>query len=100
MTIKAHGVTDIQTSSQAADALRPIAGLFAFTIFALGIVGAGMLAVPVPGGSVATPSAKPFAGASAWRNVRRKWPLSTPQSQRRSWSAPGSISPLSIRSRP
>src|ERR1700679_3472815 len=43
-TLNAHGVTDIQTSSQAADALRPIAGRFAFTVFALGIVGTGMLA--------------------------------------------------------
>jgi NRAMP (natural resistance-associated macrophage protein)-like metal ion transporter len=52
-TLNAHGVTDIQTSSQAADALRPIAGRFAFTVFALGIVGTGMLAVPVLAGSAA-----------------------------------------------
>jgi len=52
-TLHAHGVTDIQTSSQAADALRPIAGRFAFTVFALGIVGTGMLALPVLAGSAA-----------------------------------------------
>ena len=52
-TLNAHGVTDIQTSSQAAEALRPIAGRFAFTVFALGIVGTGMLAVPVLAGSAA-----------------------------------------------
>jgi NRAMP (natural resistance-associated macrophage protein)-like metal ion transporter len=52
-TLNAHGVTDIQTSSQAAEALRPIAGRFAFTIFALGIVGTGMLALPVLAGSAA-----------------------------------------------
>lgn len=52
-TLNAHGVIDIQTSSQAADALRPIAGRFAFTIFALGIVGTGMLALPVLAGSAA-----------------------------------------------
>jgi Mn2+/Fe2+ NRAMP family transporter len=52
-TLNAHGVTDIQTSSQAADALRPIAGRFAFTIFALGIIGTGMLALPVLAGSAA-----------------------------------------------
>jgi Mn2+/Fe2+ NRAMP family transporter len=46
-TLNAHGITDIQTSSQAAEALRPIAGPFAFTIFALGIIGTGLLAVPV-----------------------------------------------------
>jgi NRAMP (natural resistance-associated macrophage protein)-like metal ion transporter len=52
-TLHAHGVTDIQTSSQAAEALRPIAGRFAFTIFALGIIGTGLLAVPVLAGSAA-----------------------------------------------
>ena len=52
-TLNAHGVTDIQTSSQAAEALRPIAGRFAFTIFALGIVGTGLLALPVLAGSAA-----------------------------------------------
>jgi Mn2+/Fe2+ NRAMP family transporter len=52
-TLNAHGVTDIQTSSQAAEALRPIAGPFTFTIFALGIIGTGLLAVPVLAGSAA-----------------------------------------------
>jgi Mn2+/Fe2+ NRAMP family transporter len=52
-TLHAHGVTDIQTSAQAAEALRPIAGPFAFVIFALGIVGTGLLAVPVLAGSAA-----------------------------------------------
>jgi NRAMP (natural resistance-associated macrophage protein)-like metal ion transporter len=52
-TLHAHGVTDIQTSSQAAEALRPIAGPFVFLIFALGIVGTGLLALPVLAGSAA-----------------------------------------------
>lgn len=52
-TLHAHGVTDIQTSAQAAEALRPIAGPFAFLLFALGIVGTGLLAVPVLAGSAA-----------------------------------------------
>jgi NRAMP (natural resistance-associated macrophage protein)-like metal ion transporter len=52
-TLNAHGVKDIQTSSQAAEALRPIAGEFAFVVFALGIIGTGMLAVPVLAGSAA-----------------------------------------------
>ncbi len=52
-TLNAHGVTDIQTSSQAAEALRPIAGRFAFAVFALGIIGTGMLALPVLAGSAA-----------------------------------------------
>jgi NRAMP (natural resistance-associated macrophage protein)-like metal ion transporter len=52
-TLHAHGITDIQTSSQAAEALKPIAGPFAFTIFAIGIIGTGMLALPVLAGSSA-----------------------------------------------
>jgi NRAMP (natural resistance-associated macrophage protein)-like metal ion transporter len=52
-TLNAHGVKDIQTASQAAEALKPIAGPFAFILFALGIIGTGMLAVPVLAGSAA-----------------------------------------------
>jgi NRAMP (natural resistance-associated macrophage protein)-like metal ion transporter len=52
-TLHAHGITNIATSSQAARALRPIAGNFAFIIFALGIVGTGLLAIPVLAGSAA-----------------------------------------------
>jgi Mn2+/Fe2+ NRAMP family transporter len=48
-TLNAHGVTDIQTSAQAAEALRPIAGVFTFALFAAGIIGIGLLAVPVLG---------------------------------------------------
>jgi NRAMP (natural resistance-associated macrophage protein)-like metal ion transporter len=52
-TLNAHGVTDIHTSAQAAEALRPIAGVFTFALFALGIIGIGLLAVPVLAGSAA-----------------------------------------------
>jgi NRAMP (natural resistance-associated macrophage protein)-like metal ion transporter len=52
-TLHANGVLDIQTSSQAAEALRPIAGQFAFAMFALGIIGTGLLAVPILAGSAA-----------------------------------------------
>src|SRR6266849_6474533 len=52
-TLNLHGVTDIQTSEEAALALRPIAGEFAFAIFACGIVGTGLLAIPVLAGSAA-----------------------------------------------
>jgi len=52
-TLNAGGVTDIQTSSQAAEALRPIAGAFTFALFAAGIIATGMLAVPVLAGSAA-----------------------------------------------
>jgi NRAMP (natural resistance-associated macrophage protein)-like metal ion transporter len=62
-TLHAHGVTEIESSAQAASALRPIAGDFAFAVFALGIIGTGLLAVPVLAGSAA------YALAEA-----RKWP--------------------------
>lgn len=52
-TLHAHGVKNITTAAQAAEALRPVAGPFAFTIFALGIIGTGLLAVPVLAGSAA-----------------------------------------------
>ena len=52
-TLHAHGVTNIQTSADAAKALEPIAGAFAKVIFALGVVGTGLLALPVLAGSAA-----------------------------------------------
>ena len=52
-TLHARGITDIQTSAQAAEALRPIAGDLAFFVFALGIIGTGLLAIPVLAGSAA-----------------------------------------------
>ncbi len=64
LTLHAHGVTDIQTTAQAAAALRPLAGDFAFTLFALGIVGTGMLAVPV----LAASSGYAVADAMQWRS--------------------------------
>jgi Mn2+/Fe2+ NRAMP family transporter len=63
-TLHAHGVTDIQTSSQAAEALRPIAGNFAFAVFAAGIIGTGLLTLPVLAGSAA------YALGEA-----RRWPV-------------------------
>ncbi len=63
-TLHAAGKTDIQTSAQAAEALRPIAGAFAEVIFALGIVGTGLLAIPV------------LAGATAYAvGEGRRWPV-------------------------
>jgi len=62
-TLHAKGVIDIESSTQAAEALRPVAGPFAFAIFTLGIVGTGLLAVPVLAGSAA------YALAEA-----RRWP--------------------------
>jgi NRAMP (natural resistance-associated macrophage protein)-like metal ion transporter len=63
-TLHAAGKTDIQTSSQAAEALRPVAGDLAFSIFALGVIGTGFLAIPVLAGSAA------YALGEA-----RKWPV-------------------------
>jgi NRAMP (natural resistance-associated macrophage protein)-like metal ion transporter len=63
-TLHASGKTDIQTSAQAAEALRPIAGKFAEVIFALGIIGTGLLAIPV------------LAGATAYAvGEGRRWPV-------------------------
>jgi NRAMP (natural resistance-associated macrophage protein)-like metal ion transporter len=53
VTLHAHGKTDIGTAAQAAEALRPIAGVFASLLFSLGVVGTGLLALPVLGGSAA-----------------------------------------------
>jgi len=59
-TLNAHGITDIQTSAQAALALKPIAGVGTFVVFALGIVGTGLLAVPVLAGSAAYATGEAF----------------------------------------
>jgi NRAMP (natural resistance-associated macrophage protein)-like metal ion transporter len=63
-TLNANGVTDIETSAQAAEALRPIAGGQASILFAAGIIGTGLLAVPVLAGSAA------YALGEA-----RRWPV-------------------------
>jgi NRAMP (natural resistance-associated macrophage protein)-like metal ion transporter len=52
-TLNVNGHTDIQSASQAAEALKPLAGRFAFGLFATGIIGTGLLAVPVLAGSAA-----------------------------------------------
>ena len=53
VTLNVAGVTDIQTAAQAASALRPLAGDFAFLLFAAGILGVGLIGVPVLAGSAA-----------------------------------------------
>ena len=52
-TLHAHGITEIESAAQAAEALRPIAGDLAFALFAIGIIGTGLLAVPILAGSAA-----------------------------------------------
>lgn len=62
-TLHAAGVRDIQTSAQAAEALRPLAGELTFLLFSLGIIGTGLLAVPVLAGS----AAYAVAEAAGWQ---------------------------------
>ena len=64
-TLHVHGVTQIETAKQAAEALLPLAGKGAYLLFTLGIVGTGMLAVPVLAGS----SAYAIAEAARWRSA-------------------------------
>jgi Mn2+/Fe2+ NRAMP family transporter len=59
-TLQTHGVTRIDTAAQAAEALRPIGGELAFALFAAGIIGTGLLAVPVLAGSAAYATAEAF----------------------------------------
>ena len=63
ITLHGHGITKIETSRQAAEALRPFAGNFAATLFTLGIVGVGFLAIPTLAGS----TAYAFAETLGWR---------------------------------
>jgi Mn2+/Fe2+ NRAMP family transporter len=60
VTLNRSGITDIETSAQAANALRPIAGEFAFLLFSVGIIGTGFLAVPVLAGSTGYAVAEAF----------------------------------------
>jgi NRAMP (natural resistance-associated macrophage protein)-like metal ion transporter len=59
-TLHAAGIRDVETSAQAAKALEPLAGRFAFELFAVGIIGTGLLAVPVLAGSAAYGVAETF----------------------------------------
>ena len=62
-TLGAHGIKNIETAEQAAEALRPLAGSFASALFALGIIGTGLLAVPVLAGS----ASYAIAEAAGWQ---------------------------------
>jgi Mn2+/Fe2+ NRAMP family transporter len=64
VTLNVAGVTDIQTAAQAASALRPLAGDFAFILFALGILGVGLIGVPVLAGS----AGYALAEAMGWKS--------------------------------
>jgi Mn2+/Fe2+ NRAMP family transporter len=62
--LNVSGITDIDTAAQAASALRPLAGDFAFLLFALGILGVGLIGVPVLAGS----AAYALAEAMGWQS--------------------------------
>jgi NRAMP (natural resistance-associated macrophage protein)-like metal ion transporter len=69
-TLNAHGMKHIETAKQAAEALRPLAGQGAYWLFTLGLVGTGMLAVPVLAGSCAYAIAEGAKWGSASLNVK------------------------------
>jgi NRAMP (natural resistance-associated macrophage protein)-like metal ion transporter len=64
-TLHAHGQTSIETAQQAAEALKPVAGNFAYMLFTLGLIGTGMLGVPVLAGA----AAYAIAEARVWRGT-------------------------------
>ncbi|MGA2535689.1 MAG: divalent metal cation transporter [Terracidiphilus sp.] len=68
ITLNRHGIVNIETSRQAAEALKPLAGNFAATLFTLGIVGVGFLAIPTLAGS----TAYAFAETLGWRQGLNK----------------------------
>ena len=69
-TLFKNGITDITSATEAAESLRPLAGPFAYLLFSLGIVGTGLLAIPVLAGSSAYALSETFA----WREgLYRKW---------------------------
>jgi len=68
ITLNRHGIVNIETSRQAAEALRPFAGNFAATLFTLGVVGVGFLAIPTLAGS----TAYGFAETLGWRQGLNK----------------------------
>jgi NRAMP (natural resistance-associated macrophage protein)-like metal ion transporter len=73
-TLGVHGVNDVQTAAEAARALEPIAGRFASLLFAAGIVGTGLLAIPILAGSAAYALTETFG----WREGLGRKPKEAP----------------------
>ena len=73
-TLNVHGVTNIQTADQAAEALRPLTGDLTYALFAFGIIGIGTMAVPILSGLPPTPNPRYWAEkpASATPSVKRQ----------------------------
>jgi NRAMP (natural resistance-associated macrophage protein)-like metal ion transporter len=76
VTLHGAGVTDVRSAAQAAEALRPLAGQFAFLLFAAGIIGTGLLAVPILAGSAAYAVSETF-----------RWPIGLTLAQARGFYA-------------
>ena len=74
VTLHVSGVTSIETAAQAASALRPLAGDFAFLLFAVGILGVGLIGVPVLAGS----AAYALAEAMGWKSGLERKPNKAP----------------------
>jgi NRAMP (natural resistance-associated macrophage protein)-like metal ion transporter len=74
-TLHAHGITKVTTASQAAEALKPLAGAGAYWLFSLGLIGTGMLGVPVLAGS----SAYAVSEAMCWRASLDRKPALAPK---------------------
>ncbi len=74
VTLHVSGITNIETAAQAASALRPLAGDFAFLLFALGILGVGLIGVPVLAGS----AAYALAEATGWKSGLERTPRNAP----------------------
>jgi Mn2+/Fe2+ NRAMP family transporter len=78
LTLHKSGATEIETSRQAAEALRPLAGNFAAVLFTAGIIGTGLLAIPMLAGLPHTPSPKLSLGGKDWTKASRAPAASTP----------------------
>ena len=74
VTLHTAGLTDINTAAEAASALRPLAGDFAFLLFALGILGVGLIGVPVLAGSAAYACAETMGWSSGLERTPREAP--------------------------
>ncbi len=73
-TLNAHGITDIQTADQAAQALRPLAGDFTYALFTIGIMGIGFMAVPILAGSASYALAEAFGRKASLSYTYREAP--------------------------
>ena len=75
VTLHAHGMTDVDSAAKAAEALKPLAGSAAFALFTLGIVGTGLLAIPVLAGSAGYAAAECFG----WKRGLERAPGAAPR---------------------